>query len=186
MASKSEILEALGIPETADSKSTDLLIKTLKAEQLPGFDYIKFKQSLKALIAMDMDLSTAMRSAFATASTLGVTRDKLIKTAKHYQSLLQREKQQFDEAADNQVTQRIAAKEEEILRYDKQLQECEEQIASLEKLMEQLKIKLEKAKEEKSTAAEKIEEARRNFESSYQTIIDIIEKDIVSIQDHIE
>lgn len=185
MASKSEIIEALGISGDVDSKSLDVLIKAIKAEQLPGFDYIKFKQSLKALSAMDIDPTTAIKSAFATASTLGVTKDKLIKTAKHYQSILQREKQQFDQAATNQITQRIAAKEEEILKFDQQIQECEEQIESLTKLIEQLKGKLTKAKEEKSTAATKIKEAKEKFDSSYALLAKTIEEDIHSMEQEI-
>lgn len=185
MASKSEIIEALGISEDSDMKSVDVLLKALKAEQLPGFDYIKFKQSLKALTALDMDLSTAMRSAFATASTLGVTKDKLIKTAKHYQSILQREKEQFDQAAENQVTQRIASKENEITKLDGQIHECEEQIESLEKLIIQLKDKLEKAKQEKETAAEKIKEAKEKFDGSFRSLIEIIDEDIKSIESHL-
>lgn len=185
MATKSDILEALGLTDQMDAKSADVLIKALKSEQLPGFDYIKFKQSLIALKALPMDESTAIRSAFATASTLGVTKEKLIKTAKHYQQILKKEKQQFDEAANGQITNRIASKEGEIEKIDAQLADCHRQIEELRSLIKQLESRKVKAVQEKEVAAEKINEAKERFDKSYESIIQAIEQDVKSIEEHL-
>ena len=64
-----------------DEKSVDYLTSALAKNNLPGFDYLEFKQSLAALADLGMDEPTAIKSAFATASTVGLTKDKLVKTA---------------------------------------------------------------------------------------------------------
>lgn|SRR5690606_20115086 len=178
MASKSEIVEALEITTISNDKSIDALVRTLKAEQLPGFDYFKFKLSLKALKELEIDEHTAIKSAFATASTLGVTKDKIIKTAKHYQSLLEKEKEDFNKAAESQIASRIASKEDEIRKVEDQLQSCKEQILSLQKLISQLDTKLTKLNSEKDSATTKIKDAKESFEKGFKTIYDKIEHDI--------
>ena len=47
------------------------LVKALKSSAQPGFDYLKFKQSVKTMADMNMDTETSFKSAFATASTHG-------------------------------------------------------------------------------------------------------------------
>ena len=62
-----------------DDKSMEYLTSALAKNNLPGFDYLEFKQSLGALASLNMDEATAYKSAFATASTVGLTKEKLLK-----------------------------------------------------------------------------------------------------------
>ena len=71
-----------------DEKSVDTLTKALNNANLPGFDYLEFKQSLGALSGLNMDEAMGIKSAFATAATMGVTKIKLKETAQHYKSVL--------------------------------------------------------------------------------------------------
>ncbi|MEM6967493.1 MAG: hypothetical protein AAF573_22205, partial [Bacteroidota bacterium] len=66
-----------------DEKSISFLTGALDRNNLPGFDYIEFKQSLAALAKLNMDEETAFKSAFATAATVGLTKGKLLETASH-------------------------------------------------------------------------------------------------------
>jgi adenine-specific DNA methylase len=84
--------KAFSKAENMDEKSLDFLTKALQKGNLPGFDYLEFKQSLEALHAMNMDESLAFQSAFATASTMGLTKEKLLKSVSHYQKVLEQEK----------------------------------------------------------------------------------------------
>ena len=60
-----------------DQRSANMIINTLEKNNLPGFDYLEYKQSLEGLSKMNMDEATAFQSAFVTASTLGLTKEKL-------------------------------------------------------------------------------------------------------------
>ena len=73
--------DIFGTHHGLDERSMESLVGALERENLPGFDYLEFKQALERLQAMDMAEETAFKSAFATASTMGLTKDKLLKTA---------------------------------------------------------------------------------------------------------
>ena len=164
--------------EELHKKSVDSLIGALKDHQLPGFEYFKFKQSLNKLKAMNLDEETALKSAFATASTLGITVEKLIKTARHYQHVLSTQKAQFDSAHQKQVQEKIAARQEQKQEVLKKIQECKDQISKLEKLIKNMEDKLGKLEGEMATSTEKIEHTKSEFEKAYTDMHGQIENDI--------
>ena len=121
-----------------DQKSVDFLTNALEKNNLPGFDYIEFKQSLAALAQMNIDETTAFKSAFATASTMGLTKDKLLQTAKHYLKIVEKEKAQFELAMQKQIQQRVDSKlsevdklKEQILKHREKIQQLEAQISQI-------------------------------------------------------
>ena len=54
---------------SASDKFVDNLLKAIEANNLEGFDYLEYKQSLRSLSSMDMDEATKFNSAFAMAKT---------------------------------------------------------------------------------------------------------------------
>ncbi len=93
-----------------DPRFVDVLIKALERNNLEGFDYLEFKQSMEALEAMGQDETTAIRSTFATASTLGLTPAKLFDSAAYYQKVLLDEKSAFDASMQRYEAERIEGK----------------------------------------------------------------------------
>lgn len=164
-----------------DDRTIEFLTKALEKNNLPGFDYLEFKQSLGALAAMNLDESIAIKSAYATASMMGLTKEKLLQTATHYITVLNKEKQQFDAALEKQVQQRIKFKQDEVQALRKSVEEHKKTIADLQvKIEEAIKI-IEAADAEMSEAREKLEGTKKNFEFTLQSIINQIEKDIEQI-----
>ncbi|MBK7338395.1 MAG: hypothetical protein IPJ00_20570 [Saprospirales bacterium] len=61
------------------------MIKALEKSNLPGFDYIEYKQSLASLAEMvELDERTRYKSALASAMAFGLNKDKLLGSADHY------------------------------------------------------------------------------------------------------
>ncbi len=164
-----------------DDKSVEFLTKALEKNNLPGFDYLEFKQSLAALLNMNMDQATAMKSSFATASTVGLTKEKLIQTAKHYQQVLNKEKTQFDAALQKQVEQRIAGKQSEVEKLRKQIIQYQEQIRKLEEHIKRSQATIDSADDHISQAREKIDQTKTRFDHAFQSIFNEISKDIDEI-----
>ena len=75
---QSKLKSIFGNHHGLDERSINVLTKALENANLPGFDYLEFKQSLAALTQMNMDEAMAIKSAFATASTMGLTKEKLL------------------------------------------------------------------------------------------------------------
>ncbi len=168
-----------------DEKSVDYLTGALEKNNRPGFDYIEFKQSLRALRDMDMEDAVAFKSAFATASTMGLTKDKLLKTAEHYKNVISNEKKQFDEALERQKKQKIDAKQEEVAKLKKQVEEYKAKIAQLQEKIEKAQSTIDHADEHIAQQQEKIEETQSNFEHSMQSILNEIDQDIENINNYL-
>lgn len=161
-----------------DQKSIEFLTQALEKNNQPGFDYIEFKQSLGALEELHIDETTAIRSAFATGSTVGLTKEKLLKTAQHYKEVLSLEKRQFDAALEKQIQQRIKTKEEEIEKLKKQVEEYKIKIQQMQEKIDRSQATINSADEDISAAKEKILATKENFESALQTILNEIDKDV--------
>ncbi len=161
-----------------DEKSIQFLTTALEKNNLPGFDYIEFKQSLLALEAMNMEEETAFKSAYATASTLGLTKDKLLKTAEHYKKVLMNEKVQFDAALQKQIHQRVHAKEQELETLKKQIEDFKQKIAQLESKIANNQDAIERQDDVIQKAKDKIESTKDGFELTLQSLLNAIDKDI--------
>lgn len=168
-----------------DEKSISILTEALEKNNLPGFDYIEFKQSMAALAQMNLDEVTAMKSAYATAATVGLTKDKLLETAVYYKKILDGEKQKFGEAMQNQVNKNVAGKKEEVEKLKVQIELYENQIKKLEGLVEEHKKTINTADEKISSATEKINQAKEKFEFAHQSVMNQIEKDIDGIHENL-
>ncbi len=164
-----------------DEKSVDFLTNALNKSNLPGFDYLEFKQSLAALMEMDMEESIAIKSAFATAATVGLTKEKLLKTANHYKKILNDEKSQFDAALQKQMKQRVESKLAEVEKLKKQIEEYRAKIKQLEEKIAASQSTVDNADEIIQADKEKIVSTRDNFEHTLQSIVNQIDRDIENI-----
>ena len=168
-----------------DQRSANMIINTLEKNNLPGFDYLEYKQSLEGLSKMNMDEATAFQSAFVTASTLGLTKEKLKETAKHYIKIVGQEKQKFDQAAQNQMNKGIASKRAEVEKLEAAMNQKYERIKKLKAEIDAHQQKVEKLRTELNGAEEKINAMKQSFTTVYQEITDHIQCDIQKIDDYI-
>lgn len=164
-----------------DDKSVEFLTKALEKNNLPGFDYIEFKQSLAALSSMNLDEETAFKSAFATASTMGLTKSKLTDSAAHYKKVLIKEKSQFEVAMQNQLKQRVDGKVKEVEKLKAQIVKHQEKIQQLQQQIDQYQHTIDGADAQINEAKEKIEGTKQGFDTAHQSILNQIEKDINNI-----
>ncbi|MFK8103941.1 MAG: hypothetical protein AB8G15_15515 [Saprospiraceae bacterium] len=165
-----------------DDRSIDFLTRALEKSNLPGFDYLEFKQSVAALAQMNIEEETAIKSAFTTAATMGLTKDKLLKTAGHYKEILAKEKIQFDTALQNQIQQKVAGKQAEVAKLKEQIVKHQEKIKQLQAQIEKSQLTIDGADEQINTEQSKLEETRDNFETTHQSILNQINKDIENIE----
>ncbi|MCB0629755.1 MAG: hypothetical protein R2824_33720 [Saprospiraceae bacterium] len=180
-----DLKQIFGNHHGLDERSVEFLTGALTKSNLPGFDYLEFKQSLAALSAMNMEEETAIRSAFATASTVGLTKDKLLKTAQHYKQVLNSEKQQFDAALQKQIDQKVKGKAAEVAKLKKQVEEYRAKIAQLEAQVAKSQETIDHADEHIAAAKEKIDATRDSFEHTLQSVLNQINKDIENINKYL-
>lgn len=170
----------------ADPTIADTIFKAIEAQNLDGFDYLEFKESLKALSKLPMDEATMYRSAFATATTMGLTKEKLTSTLSHYLQILDKQKSAFDDALAQQRKENLEKKMAEIAAMDKAIAEKSEQIKRLTQEIEQVQNQQDKMKNELAGISDKIETTKMNFESTFVSIRDQFTSDQQKISEYLK
>lgn len=165
-----------------DQKSIDFLTNALEKNNLPGFDYLEFKLALAALARMEMEEETSFKSAFATASTMGLTKVRLLETADHYKKVLNKERAQFDVALKNQMQHKVASKQQEVEKLKEQIVKHREKIQQLEVQIDKYQATIDGADALIEESKQKIIATQSNFEMTHQTILNEIDKDLDNIK----
>ncbi len=168
-----------------DSRSVGSLVSALSSNSLQGFDYLKFKKSLLALKVMGMSEDMAFKSTYTTVSSLGINKEKLISTAKHYLDVLSRERNQFESALKNQLHQRVDAKYNEAEVLTERIKEYENKIEELKEQIEVMRKQVSDANAQIESSKEKIEQTKTKFESTFEYFTQVIEKDIQLINQYL-
>lgn len=173
--------DIFGTHHGLDERSMESLVGALERENLPGFDYLEFKQSLERLQALNMEQEVAYKSAFATASTMGLTKEKLIKTAGHYKQVLDKEKKIFDNALGKQVKAKVDGKRKEVEMLRKKLGQYEAKIKELESLKASAEKTIAEADETIQAAQDSINDVHNRFEATLSALQNQIDSDIEDI-----
>ena len=173
-------------PGKPSDKFTQVLFKAMEANNLDGFDYLEYKQSLRSLSKMNMDEATRFQSAFAMAQTMGATPQKLVQAAQHYVQVLQREESKFEQALVNQRDTRIGADRQEAERLNKVIQQKEAQIKQLQADIEQHRQQQAKLNKSIQSATTKVETTKNNFIASYNQVVSQIQADIEKMQRYLK
>jgi len=173
-------------PGKVTSKFMDILMAAMDKNNLDGFDYLEFKQSLKSLEKMPMDEATRYQSAFAMAKTMGATPEQLVKTAGHYVAILQQEEKKFGQALAAQRTKQIGGRENQIKQMEAGIQQKAEHIKKLTQEIEADQKKLATVKSEISGAVVKVETTKNNFIASFDSLVAHIQKDIDNMKQYLK
>lgn len=170
----------------ASSKFTNILLQAMEVNNLDGFDYLEYKHSLHNLAKMPMDEQTRYQSAYAAASTMGATPEKLIKTAHFYIDVLKKEEAKFAQALANQKDKQIGDKSQLIKQHDNLINEKTKQIEQLKKEIAQHQAKSEQMKKSISAATVKVETTKNNFVASYNLLLSQIQRDIGNMKKYLK
>ena len=158
-----------------DEKSSRALLHAIKKNYENGqFDYIKFKQSVHSLAKLDMSVETSYKSSFATAATLGLTKEGLLKSANKYIYALESERESFAEAILDQKRHKIDGRKSQVADLLKKIEEHKIKIQELEREILIFQNKLDTVDQDVESAKTKIEDTKNKFFKVY----DVIENDI--------
>lgn len=178
--SKTEAIK--GKPE---DRFVNILLEAIEKNNIDGFDYLEYKQSLQSLAEMNMDETTRYKSAFAMAATMGLNKQKLVSSVKRYIQVLHDEEGKFNEALENQKNQRINKRHSNLKALKDGIAEKEKQIEKLKKQIEESRAKLASMNNEIAAAEAKMEGTKANFYASYQAVLSQMESDLKKVTDYL-
>ena len=166
-------------------KFLDVLFGALQSNNQEGFDYLEFKDFLRSLANVPMDDATRFKSAFATAQTMGATKDKILSSARQYISLLSNEEVKFQEALTGQKDRNLTGKQDDIKKLEQTIKDKEIQIEKLKKEMDEHRTHITTLEQEINTASEKLSQTANDFEATYRALLKQIEDDVKNIESHL-
>lgn len=168
-----------------EDKIAESLFKALEKNNIDGVDYFEFKNSLKSLISLPMDEGTRFRSAFATASTMGLNIDILKSSAQHYLKVLEDEKKVFVQSVANHNNTNVIGKRNEISSLDDKVKSKSEEIKKLTEEIHQHQKQIDKLKGEITAAKNQIVQTEANFNNTFDSVTNEIKEDIAKIESYL-
>lgn len=170
----------------ASEKFISILSKALEKNNLEGFDYLEFRQSLKSLANMQMDERTQFQSAAAMAKTMNVTPENLLTSAQHYLDVLAIEDQKFKQALSGQQQKQIGSKEQNIQELDQIVKDKSARIQQLQKEIEADQKKAASLRSQIEKASVKMQQTSADFEASYNGVVERIANDVKNIKTYLQ
>ncbi len=178
------------VPPVSPGKITDkfnnILLGAMEANNIDGFDYLEYRQSLQSLKKMDMDEATQYKSAYAMAQTMGASPEYLIKTANHYMDILKKEEAKFGEALQNQRVRQVGEKEQQLKDLEQMIRDKAEQIQKMSKDIEQHQVQMQQIETEVAQSSAKVESTKNNFIASFNAIVVQIKADVENMQKYLK
>lgn len=170
----------------ANKRFVEILTKALEKNNQQGFDYLEFRTSLMALANLPLDEATRYRSAFATASTMGLTIEKLLQTAQFYKSVLDKEKDQFTTELNTRGVESIRARSDERVSLENLIKEKQTQIDNLQQQIAQHQADIAQLSKELEETSGKIKDMNNGFLGAYEQITTKITSDIDKIKSYLQ
>ncbi len=168
-----------------DAKFTDLLLRSIESNNMEGFDYLEYKNSLKSIESVIPDEVMRYKSAFEMAKTMGLSKEKLVQSASHYLNILISEDKKFKDALENQKAKQIQGRADQLAVIEKSVVEKQQTIEKLNKDIEASKGQLEAVRKEINDAVVKIDVTNQQFVASYNLVYGQIYEDIEKIKTNI-
>lgn len=163
----------------------DKLLGVLNANNQQGFDYIEFKNSLKALEKMGMDEKTMYRSAFATAQTIGASVQGIHDSITVYKKILDKENNDFAQTVQQQIAIKLSDKEKEIDDFKKMIDSKQKQVKKLKAEIEKHQLSIESLMSKMETDKSQIQKTKSDFDVTFHNIMQQINNDEAKIKEYL-
>ena len=166
-------------------KFIEKLLKAIEKNNIDGFDYLEYKQTLQNL-DKNMLEQTRYKSAFAMAKTMGVDQKQLKESAQYYLDILKQEEKKFNEALRNQVDLQITQRKNDFKGLEQAIVDKEKQIQIIQKEIEAHKAKLKQSNVELENAKNKINRTKAEFDKSYESVYNQIKNDLEKMNTYLK
>jgi lysyl-tRNA synthetase class I len=173
-------------PGKATAKFMEVLHAAMQKQNLPGVDYLEYKQSLKSLGKMPVEEPVRYQPAYAMAQAMGATPQKLVESASHYLDVLKNEDAKFQQAVQNQRKEQIDTRQQAIGALEKVLQEKAARIKKLTGEMEQHRAEAAKLNAQIKDATAKVASTQASFRATYNSIVAQITADVENMKKYLK
>ncbi len=168
-----------------ENKFVDMLLRSIEANNIEGFDYLEYKQSLQSLVKIESDEAKRFQNAYAMAQTMGLTKKKLNDSIKRYIQVLSDEEKKFSEAFEKQKSAQVIEREQTVANLKKSIAAKKEQIRKLQAEIKESEDELSKIEGRINQSLAKVEATKDGFYASYNMVVGQIQSDLDKIKQYL-
>lgn len=161
-----------------DPSINEMLLQSLEANKLSGFDYLKFSSSVEETKAFAVPEDARYKMAFSTAKQLGVDKNSLLKSGQHYLDVLTQDEASFSQECGEHEKNEVQAREAKLLKIESTMADLSKQLAQLQNDHVTLRSELQ---EEKI----RLESRKVSFQVTLQNLRASIESNIQKINQYL-
>ena len=165
-----------------DPDIAKILKDAVEAANLPGYDYLEFRQVLSGMEHIPMTEQQKFQAAYAAAQAMKVSKQELIKAAQFYLTILDKKKDEFVAVVEDMTKNQVVSKETEVSKLEKNIQEDAEEIQKLTNEIKEARQKQAALTQEIDVERSKIQQKAAAFETTFNVIYEGIKVDSQKIE----
>ena len=162
----------------------NILFKAIEDNNIKGYDYLEFVQSINNLKkqGISSEEDKLFNTAYALAKTMNVDKEKLLKTADFYLSVLNKEKVKFNDALVNNAKVKLKEKNSKLASLNKSLIEDKKAFEELKKRIASKEKEIAGITKELDESKSKVERVKAGFNNALKQIVNkiILDKDKIN------
>ncbi len=181
MLIKTQMKEKSNNEKAINPQILETLHKAMDKANLPGEDYYELTKAVEAMKDIPLTENNKIKTALAALSTKGLTKGKVIDSARYYLEVLENEKRKFYTAFENKIKGSINADKKRIIKLRQAIDEKNTKIDELKTIIENSKKRIKELEDEISKSDKKVAGIEESFIYTYEHVINKIKADIEKV-----
>ena len=171
-----------------DRKFVEHFVDLLEKANLPGPDYFEYKQALKSMEGLGLGEEKQFQAAWASFKAMGGPKDTTIlkSSADQYLGILDKDRTSFLKDVEKAIKERVGALQDEQKKLEESNTAISQQIADLQKKIENNKNRLGQISGEVTEQSARINANKDSFELTYLSFVEQIKSDLNKINQYLK
>ena len=171
-----------------DRKFVEHFVDLLEKANLPGPDYFEYKQALQSMEGLGLGEEKQFQAAWASFKAMGGAKDtNILRTsAEQYLGILDKDRTSFLKDVDVAITNRVGSLHDELKKLEENNTTFMQQIADLQKKIDDNKNRLGQISGEISEQSAKINANKESFEVTMNSFVEQIKSDLNKINQYLK
>lgn len=165
------------IPGQVDPEMAKILEDAISQSNLPGFDYIEFRDALVKMANIPMTEEQRFNAVFAAAQAIGTTKEALINAINHYLTVVETKRVEFYRYVEGVTDAEVTSKEKALQELEQSIQKEAAQIQALTESIQKRRQQQAETNAAMATARTTIQNKVNAFEATRAALVSSLETD---------
>ena len=171
-----------------DRKFVEHFVALLEKANLPGPDYFEYKQALQSMEGLGLGEEKQFQAAWASFKAMGGAKETTVlkSSADQYLAILDKDRASFLKDVEKAISDRVGALQQEHKKLEENNAAFAQQIADLQKKIDDNKSRLGQIAGEITEQSAKINVNKESFEVTYKSFTEQINSDLDKINQYLK